>query len=65
MTRHKQKLQHRYSELFDVGPVGSPRKSMKENFNPKGNREEEDTFEAANNSWENGRFTCGIIIRVK
>ena len=28
---------------------------MTENFNtyPKGNREEKDTFEAANNSWEN------------
>jgi len=61
MTKHKQNLQHRYIELFDVGPVGSPSKSMTENFNtyPKGNREEKDTFEAANNSWENGWFTGG------
>ena len=55
VTKHKQKLQHSYSELFDVGPVGSPSRSMTETFNiyPKGNREEKDTFEAANNSWEN------------
>ena len=32
MTKHKQNLQHRYIELFDVGPVKSPSKSMIENF---------------------------------
>ena len=52
MTKYKQKLQHSSSELFDVGPVGSPSKSMRENFDtyPKGNHKENDTFEAANDS---------------
>ena len=37
---------------------------MTENFNtyPEGNREEKDTVEAANNSWENGWITCGSIL---
>ena len=67
MTTQKQNLLHRYIEMFDVGPVGSPSKSMTENFNtyPKGNREEKDTFEAANNSRENGWFTCVMIISVQ
>ena len=52
MNKQKQNLQHRYIELFDVGPVGSPSKSMTENFDtyPKGNREEKNAFEAANDS---------------
>ena len=67
VSRHKRKLQHRYIEMFDVGPVGSPSKSMTKNFDtyPKGNREEKDTFEAANNSWENGWSAYGIIISVE
>ena len=62
--KHKQKLHHRYIELFDVGPIWSPSKNMTENFNtyPEGNREEKDTVEAANNSWENGWITCGSIL---
>ena len=67
VTKHKQKLQHSYRELIDVGPVGSPSRSMTETFDiyRKGNREEKDIFEAANNSRENGWFTCGIIISVE
>jgi len=61
MTKHKQHLQHRYIELYDAGPVGSPSKSMSGNINPyqKGNREERDNFKAANNSWEQGWNTSG------
>merc|ERR1712156_71764 len=60
-TKHKQHLQHRYIELYDAGPVGSSSKSISWNIHPyqKGNREERDKFEAANNSMEQGWYTSG------
>ena len=45
-------------------PLDLQAKVTTENFNtyPEGNREEKDTFETANNSWEIGCFTCEILV---